>query len=434
MTGVTVYRHLLKLVSAVATLSAIGCAAEDLLLNPGDSTDVSVSLAFAELDYVDVYTESGDLVKTIDAGLDFHDLLPNGYYLMDFVSTKGGHSFMEDGRLAYAPMMQGGLPVAGPIFPDGLIDGLEAPLWGVEVHPDLEANARLTQRVRAEDESLLPFRHYFEYWGEGSEPNLEANPVENDGFRAWNTLHNQSTDRLRVTWEASYAMTGDSVGACNNTPLCWNIRTNGHAYWDKDMNGTGYIDSDTTAWSNAVGAFGGSSNSAATCAPTAAPACNVSVNASNARNYTCQSSAGTCTAGSGSTATKPRGGQCKMFSNLVFWRSGEYNNWGSWLTFPLDSALGSEPYTATTTISVGDVLRRRDFESAPQSPHSLIVVAYDTAINKALVADSNWVPTSLSNAEYIGWHEMGFTGGGTSNLGNYRRMNCIYNASPCVRP
>jgi len=415
------------------TLNAIiGCSSVDNRSFPQDSqVEFTLDAAFVPLEYVDVYDKNGDFITTIGQDTDLVGSLPVGYYLMDFVTSEGEHAFMPDGRLAFAPMMLGGLPVHGPIFGDQF----DAPVWGVEIHPDLEANARLTQRQREKDETLLPFRHYFKHWGErsshdGDDLEVDAGFDEADKpiLKAYDPYHNYTTSRLRVTWEASYAMTGDWNGSCNSAAGCWNQRSGGYAYWDKDSSGTGYIDSDTTAWSNAVYYYGGASS----CTAGGYPQCYISVGTSNARNYTCQSGSGTCTGGSGINATKPHGGQCKMFSNLVFWRSGEYNSWGSWLTFPLDSNLGSEPYATTSNISVGDVLRKRSQDGTypNNNPHAAIVVAYDSSINQALLVDSNWV--SGNGYEYIGWHTLGFSGSDVYNLGNYRRMNCLYNASPCT--
>lgn len=379
-----------------------------------EDADIAVNAAFTELDYVDVYSQNGEHIATVDMATDFHEILPVGTYLMDFVSATGSHSLAEDGRLLFAPMMQGGL-----LITDTQLDGVDYPLWRVEVHPDLEANANLIRRQHAMDPSLEPWINHFKTWGEALNPDWDHDfDPNNDNLRSYNVNHKQTSDRLRVTWEAAYAMTGDFSGACNNAVSCWNARSGGYAYWDKDNGGSGYIDSDTTAWSNAVSAYGSNSS-----CMNGSYTCHLSVGTSTAKNYTCQNSSGVCTGGSGASATKPHGGQCKAFTNLVFWRSGEYNNWGAWKTFPTDTTISSYTSATTSTISVGDVLRN------VTNPHAVIVVAYDTSLNKALVVDSNWV--GGDGYEYIGWHEMTFTGVGNANLGNYKRMNCLYDASPC---
>lgn len=395
----------------------VACGSDDPILAAVPETSVAVNAAFVNLDYVDVYSEDGEHVAVINRDVDFQETLSVGRYLMDFVSASGEHSLLPDERVAFAPFMQGGTPIDSV-----LVDGFDNPLWSVEVHPDLEANAHFTMRLRDMDASLEPWKQHFELWGEAPNPDWDHGFDPNaDNFRAMSANHNSTTDRLRVTWEASYATYGDFTGACSNSHLCWDLRSGGYGYWDKDMNGTGYIDSDTSAWSNALSSYTCSFNS---CANGCFGPCSISVDTSNARNYTCQNSAGTCTAGSGSTATKPRGGQCKMFSNLVFWRSGEYNNWGPWKKIPSDNSgwMTASPLTTAGTMSVGDVLRR-------PNGHAAIIVAVDTSNNTALISDSNW--TNGDGNEYIGWRILGFSGSGNDNLGNYKRLNCLYDATPC---
>lgn len=420
------FRKLLVVAAGATTLLTMGCQPS----NPADSvlqTEVTMGAAFMDLDYVDVYSVDGEHVAVFDGGVGFHDLLPIGHYLMDFVAGNGEHSFLPDGRLAFAPMMLGGLPVDGPVT----MDGLDSPVWGVEVHPDLEADAHLTIRQKAMDPTLLPWKQYFTSWGEGENSDWQPDDsipearLDSWSFSATGTY---ATARLRVTWEASYATGGDFYNVtgytCNTSGLCWTSSSNPsgsyYAYWDIDGDGVGYIDYDTAAWSTANTAYG----SAGSCAAAWAP-CGISVSVSNARNYTCQSSSGTCTSGWTSSATKPHGGECKMFQNLLLYRSGQYHS-GTWQALPLDSTISADPTTypaeSSTTMNVGDVLRN---PTAGQI-HSTVIVAIDTAAAKALVVDSNWVGTTSSYYEYIGAHVMTFAGSGVSDLDNYKKLDCIY--------
>lgn len=416
------------LVIMFAFLFSLLCGCSPSISEDGSDSPVQVGAAFILLNSVDVYDDSGNYVSTIDADDDFKESLPIGYYYMDFVSENGEHSLLPDGRIAFAPMMQGGLPVDGPHF----LDDIEASVWGVEVHPDLEANAHLVIRQREMDETLLPWKNYFSSWGNAENPDWDPSiDLPNDGYRSYSTgaSGTYASQRLRVTWEASFAMTGkfalspSDTTTCNTATSCWTHTSSTpsgsyYAYWDADSDNVGYIDYDTSAWSTANSNYG----SAGSCAGAWSP-CGISVPVSNVRNYTCQSSSGACTSGTGASVTKPHGGQCKMFQNLLLYRSGQYNS-GSWRTLPSDDTIIKNPslYPAesSSTMGVGDVLRN------PSQIHSTIIVAIDTSTSSALVVDSNWVGTTSLYYEYIGAHVMGFSGTGVTDLDNYKKLDCVY--------
>ena len=136
-------------------LSFLGaCTQQDVMDTVGVPVEVQLAAAFTSLDYVDVYNQEGELQKTIDSSVDFQDVLSSGRYYMDFVNEDGDHSFMEDGRLAFAPMTEGATPLDGPFD----IDSADAPVWEVAVDPVLEGNARLNIRIRDGDETLRPWK------------------------------------------------------------------------------------------------------------------------------------------------------------------------------------------------------------------------------------------------------------------------------------
>ncbi len=414
------------------------CTQQDLL----DASDVPVNVqldaAFTVLDYVDVYSQEGEFQKTIDSSMDFQDVLSVGSYYMDFVNEDGASSFMDDGRLAFAPMGEGMTPMDGPFEIDG------QNMWEVAVDSVLEANARLNIRIRDGDETLRPWKERFQDW-QMNLPQEERDPIHDSEWiaseKAYSTSYGSSTTRLRVTWEASFAMTGyftsssTSTVTCRNSTSCWNRRGNGYAYWDYDSNGTGYIDYDTSAWSTLRSNY----TNLVSCVDGGFTPCSISVGSSTPKYYTCQSSSGSCISGSGSSATKPRGGQCKAFANLLLYRSGQYNS-GSWRTLPSQSTIycstSSYPILTTSTIAVGDVLQRVDGVSGSCSDtarmsistvHTQLVVAYDSSARTAIVVDSNY--SGNNGNEYIGYHTAGFSTTSYSDyslLSNYRDLDCVY--------
>ncbi len=329
----------------------------------------------------------------------------------------------------------------------------------VAVDPVLEANARLNIRIRDGDETLRPWKDRFQGW-QVNLPEEERDPIEEESAwtadeKAYSTSYRSSTARLRVTWEASFAMTGyfttstSSTVTCKGTTKCW-TRTSStpgstlsyYAVWDYNNNTVGYIDYDEAAWDTMTSNYTSGNASCAQSGYSLSTTCNQSssIGVGSGKDYTLQSGDGTGT-GSGtggynsSTATKPRGGFCKAFQNLVLYRSGQYNS-GTWRTLPTDATIsgystsGSDaPTTSTSNIAVGDVLRQLT------NLHSMIIVAYDSSTQQALVVDSNYVaPTTGSGYyEYIGSHVVGFSmttfTSTYTRLGNYRNLKCVYTGS-----
>lgn len=207
-----------------AVLSACAATTEDT----ATETNVVFSAAFTELARTDVYDMSGNFIQTVDDSADFQEVLPVGLYLMDFVNTDGEHSFMEDGRLAFVPMMTGAMPEDEPVF----VDSSDYPFWQIEVHPALEGNAHLSIRVADGDETLRPWEYFFSDW-QANLPEEDRDQIEDsDGWTAegksYSTTTGSTTTRLRVTWEASFAMTGDYSNTkgytCTSSTNCWRRR------------------------------------------------------------------------------------------------------------------------------------------------------------------------------------------------------------------
>ncbi len=423
-------RHNLSLVLfllvAVTSSFWIGCAGEE---NETTQSYVAFGAAFVNLGYVDVYNETGEFLQRIDHSVDFQEVLENGYYLMDFVDESSLHSFMDDGRLAFAPMTEGATPIDRVYVED-----LGLYLWEVAVDPVLEGNARLNARLKNGDPNLEKWRPVLE---RSSETQFSSK-----GTQSYSTSYGSTSARARVTWEASFAMTGyyttssSSTITCNNSTTCWTRRGNGYAYWDYDSNGLGYIDSDTSAWSTLKKVY----DPYVSCVDWGATSgCYNTVNTANAKNYTCQNNSGACTSGSGSAATKPRGGQCKAFANLLLYRSGQYGS-GTWKTLPSQKTIycstNKYPVLTTSTITIGDILQRVDGVTGSCSDmnnlkistvHTQIVVAYDSTAQTAIIVDSNY--TGGDGYEYIGYHTAGFSSSNYSSytlLSNYRDLDCVY--------
>lgn len=416
-----------------------GCRAVDFDTASSDEPPMQLGAAFVGLDHVDVYSLGGGYLNSVDNASDFVDSLPEGAYYMDFVDENGNGSFTADGRMAFAPQGTGFLPVDGPFE----IEDASGPVWLVEVAPELEANARLTLRAAIGDESLRPWKDVLPEWQvnlppeEMDAPDDDITPVP----VSYSTTTSSSSARLRVTWELAFAMTGNYSGSCNTSTSCWTrsgtapgSTSSYYATWDSDGNGTGYIDYDETAWDLLTSKYTSGDASCAQSGYSSSVGCGVSssIGVGTGKNYTCQSSSGSCTGGTSTSATKPRGGQCKAFQNLVLYRSGQYRSSGGWKKLPSDSTISGysssgtdAPTTSTSNIAVGDVLRRLT------TVHSMTVVAYDSATQQALVVDSNYQGTTSSTYnEYIGAMVVGFsTTTFTSSykrLSNYRNLKCVY--------
>ena len=407
-------------------------------------TKTSFAAAFTDLDHVDVYDTEGNYLQTIDGDIDFEKDLGFGHYLMDFVNVVGNHSFMDDGRLAFAPMGDGFLPEDGPVF----VDGLPAPLWDVEVHPVLEANANLTDRIQNGDEKLRPWKFHFVNW-QFNLPEEERDPIDNDSWTAegktttysYSTTTGSSTARLAVTWQLSYAMIGSSSSACTSGTSCWSLSsatlstsTSASAYGI----GPGYITGSSSArnaWVTAVGSYGATSGYSScrdntaiysvTCFPTVGSASGGSADTTYwAYRFDCQNSTARSSCYGPYTA---HGGECKFFQNLVTYMAGlSRDSRGSFRSTPSNSSSSGYALESASTIAVGDVLRRTD-----SSAHSTIVVAVGYASTAtttpayALVVDSNWVGSTGGYNEYIGAHIFSMS----TLAAYYHNISCVYDGT-----
>lgn len=443
-------------------LSFLGACTQQEIVDTADvPVDVELSAAFTTLSHVDVYGADGEYLKTINDTKGFRDVLPRGTYFMDFVNEDGDHSFMDDGRLTFAPMTDGATPLDGPFN----IDEADVPVWEVAVDPVLEGNARLNMRIRDGDETLLPWAHKL-----GME--YEDSDEEETAIVASPKNHNMSSEswmRARLIWEASFAMTGNfsSSSNCSSGSSCWNgtaTSSGSTSYFAKATSGNtnpsgqtyySYIDYDRSAWEYLRAEYtagdlsckdsGYDSATYGTCYVPTNGSASGSSSSTYATKYACQASS--CT-----SSTKPRGGQCKGFANLVAYRSGVFHKGssatgsGSYYDFASDSRIDDTSATAyasypkavarggssasyTRTVAAGDVLR----QPISSSLHSAILVYVSGSTYR--VIDSNWVNTSGSgyNYEYIGSHTMSFSGSSCSttvntNLYCYRIQQCIYSS------
>jgi hypothetical protein len=228
--------------------------------------------------------------------------------------------------------------------------------------------------------------------------------------KAWDTSYGSTSARLRVTWEASYAMGGDFASACNSATSCWNYSSSS-AYGSGD-----YVGDDSSAWSTMRSRYG-KTTGYASCKDGGSATCYMNYGSGTLSDYAYQATT------DATTTKRYRGGQCKFFQNLVLYRSGIYTK-----TLPSDSTISASsatyPTATTSSIAVGDVLRK-------PSGHSVIVVAYDSGTKKALVVDSNWL--SGDGHEAIGAHTLSYSSGSTSTSywSSYRDLDCVYASSPC---
>lgn len=219
--------------------------------------------------------------------------------------------------------------------------------------------------------------------------------------------------RARVLWEAASAMVGPSAAS----GYAWPLPAAGS---NKTLATYAYLPSDAGAWQAAFKAYsvGKLIGDDATCTANWSYTCPLSVGVSSGLTaYTCQ---GACTSGNAK-----HGGQCKVFNNLVLYRSGVYHgdSW-SFKKLPSDSVIvGNKalfPLAVKGKLAAGDILRQ-------PSGHSAIVVRAIDA-NSCLVFDSNWFPPY--NSEIVGSHVMTFSGTGSyDNLSRYQVLNCVYDGS-----
>lgn len=408
------------------------CTQQDFLDTANAPVDVQLSAAFTSLDRVDVYDMSGEYMETIDSSVDFQDVLTAGTYYMDFVNEDGDHSFMDDGRLAFAPMGEGMTPLDDPF------DIYDQPMWQVAVDQVLEGNARLNIRIRDGDETLRPWAHKL---GMENEDGNEEESTEDEAVPKFHTFSSTSSARLRLIWEASYAMTGSPGGSCSTTSGCWTAT---------GTIATGnYVGDDAAAWSSLRSGYGTTTGNVSCKDSSAATSTSVvyltQTSGSTTYNYICKQATNSSSASSYTTQRSGyyKGGQCKAFSNLVAYRSGIYHTGGSvytWKTLPSDSSISAStstyPVLSTSNITAGQVARM-------PSGHAMIIVAVSGS--SATVMDSNWVGTTTSTSgstvttsyyEQIGAHTMSFYSSGSyngtvSDLDSYRHLDCIFSTSPC---
>lgn len=114
------------------------------------------------------------------------------------------------------------------------------------------------------------------------------------------------------------------------------------------------------------------------------------------------------------------GGQCKSFTNLVAWRSSIFHgeDW-AFSPLPTDGYICERTGITQATsnnIQAGDVLRMPDGHSA--------IIARIFGSSQVVVVDSNWV--GGNGYERIASHSMNFSGSGIDDLGNYFRLDCVY--------
>lgn len=219
--------------------------------------------------------------------------------------------------------------------------------------------------------------------------------------------------RARVLWEAARAM----VGPTKASAYAWPTPAAGT---NKTLATYPYLAEDAGAWQAAfkVYSVGKLIGDDATCTANWDYECPLKFGVSaGLMAYTCQ---GPC-----ASASATHGGQCKVFNNLVLYRSGVYhdNSW-SFRKLPTDSVIGGNktlfPLAVKGKLASGDVLRQ-------PNGHSVIVVRVIDG-NSCLVFDSNWFLPY--DSEIVGSHVMTFSGTGKyDNLARYQVMNCVYDGS-----
>ena len=365
------------MIHAFLLLLTSGCAEADPPTGIAPTEDVTLGGLLVGLDEVTLYDDDGQVRAEGDRydspdGYVHLDDAPQGTWYLDATAESGEPVYTPDGRLTFAPLVV-----------DGQAELIEGPFD-------------------------VPFLDH---------PVLRLTVGRPASEKAYSTTTSSTPSRLRVTWEASYAMGGDFASGCNSVTSCWKFSSSA-AYATGD-----YASDDSTAWSTMRTAYGTTGN--VSCKDSGAASCYVTVNSSTVANYAYQPDT--------SGTWHYRGGQCKFFQNLVLYRSGIYR-----YTLPTDSTTAassstsaSYPLATTANIAVGDALR---IPSGGQI-HSVIVVVYDSATQKVLVVDSNY--TGGAGREAISAHELTFSSTPStpsySKWNTYRSLKCIYDASPCHR-
>jgi hypothetical protein len=369
------------LLASLALVSMMACGpSEDDNAKGSATTQVSFGAAFTDLASASVYGTDGTPVATADQANGLTVSLPSGRYLVDFVDVEGNHSFTRDGRLAFAPTMEGAAPAQGAVSSPST----ESPLWLVEV-------GALALTIQPMDET---------------------------------------NSRLRVIWEASFAMKGNFTLGCRDTESCWlGSLYSGTSYYSLATSGTtnaspppaiyySYIDYDPISWAlllQQTGQYPAGFISCKDPGSTVSPCYVPNYGSANAVTFTCQ--AASCTA-----STHPRGGECKAFMNLLLYRSTVYRTAANgWLALPTDTMLSTPnstkwPTASSSNLMAGDALRSI-------GGHATTVVYIPSSGNYRVV-DSNWVGgigAGGGGYEYIGSHVMT-----TSNLSGYKNLKCVY--------
>jgi hypothetical protein len=353
---------------------------------------VHFGAAFTELSQADIYNQQRAVVATADSSNGMQVDLPNGQYLVDFVDIKGQHSFAPDGRLTFAPGVEGASVVDGPVTTP--LTGY--PTWKVQVGASIQEHALAMQPMNT-----------------------------------YPTCSSPADCRSRVIWEASFAMKGNYSIGCTSSESCWYGNATGyHAddYFALATNGLSgpsgtyysYLDYDPAAWNLEKSNYGYTGNVCCRDPGYTGQACGVPTYDSHATvtQYTCQ--ANSCT-----TATHPRGGECKGFQNLMLYRSGAFQTTAhGWLNTPSDAYMSANlskyPLETTSNIQVGDPLRSINGHS------TLVVYADNIFLGIYRLVDSNFVDNRSGYAdEYIGSHLSTFTSSG----GSYRSLACVYVAA-----
>jgi len=361
-------RRLLSALATVLLTSALplsGCSAEAEQQPP-----LEIGAAFTTLKSVKIYNQDGTPVSVLDAENPVGDLpLHPGDYYLDMEDHYGNGVFTDDGTMVFVPEVSG---AELDLTPHRLFKG-GRPLPRIIVKPAEETNRPSSANDSAELGQTSQAVHTFggnEYWM-----------------------------RSRVVWEAARAMVGPGAAGRHHWPL--ETVNSRHRYASEDLGAWSAVHRaydtfhscrhDSDAWNNYS-------------------PCRLNFGADNAYQYEVQNG-------------WHKGGQCKSFSNLLIYRSGVHHgpNW-SLRMLPTDrriSDLRGAVRARQGNLQAGDVLRM------PRGHSAIVVRVIDS--NRAVVIDSNWM--GGNGWENVATHVMSFSGSGVSNLGNYYRLNCVYDGS-----
>lgn len=362
-------------------LTIIACGQE------GDTPqeNVKISVAFGKTSAVQVYDKSGTMVASSTDG---HLNLKDGVYYAKVQDEEGNETFDTEGRLMFLPVINNGPANTDPQS----VDWSDTPVFKFTVaNNTVVSDYDTVPTTTNENDSGDVKRQLYSGAPTGARGRLlweltksMIGPYGIDNYQ-WNT-----TSTL-----ATFPYTSEDVGA-------WNALRNSPAYYN---NGT-------IGWYVSCRADNDSNNNIGY------NTCSIAWGADNVSEYVQQK-----------IPNGPfRGGQCKAFSNLVAYRSGVYHgtNW-SFKALPSDTWLKDQqnlnkaPFATPATIQAGDILRMVDGHSAITAR---VINSYTV-----IVGDSNFV--GGDGKEQVASHVLSFSGSGYNNLGNYHRLNCIYDASPC---